>query len=96
MNNGKHGQGTHCTKMGADCLAKNTPKSQNLSAQFVCPSPKVQDFNEKGFIGRPLSVTLVIQLVFLTDVCNQFEREKTSTQQWPFFHISTFKKVEYL
>ena len=26
---------------------------QNLSAQFVCPSPKVLDFNEKGFIGRP-------------------------------------------
>ena len=26
---------------------------QNLSAQFVCPSPKVWDFNEKGFIDRP-------------------------------------------
>ena len=23
--------------------------SQNLSAQFVCPSPKVLDFNEKRF-----------------------------------------------
>ena len=28
---------------------------QNLSAQFVCPRPKVLDFNEKGFIGRPCS-----------------------------------------
>ena len=27
--------------------------TQNLFAQFVCPSPKVLDFNEKGFIGRP-------------------------------------------
>ena len=26
---------------------------QNLSAQFVFPSPKVLDFNEKGFIERP-------------------------------------------
>jgi hypothetical protein len=25
---------------------------QNLSAQFVCPSPKVWDFKKKGFIGR--------------------------------------------
>ena len=32
---------------------------QNLSAQFVCPSPKVLDFNEKkGFIGRPQSMDL--------------------------------------
>jgi hypothetical protein len=26
---------------------------KKLSAQFVCPNPKVWDFNEKGFIGRP-------------------------------------------
>ena len=25
---------------------------QNVSAKFVCPSPKVWDFDEKGFIGR--------------------------------------------
>ena len=40
-------QGTQSTKMGADKLAENTPNAQNLSAQFVCPSPKVWDFNEK-------------------------------------------------
>ena len=44
MNNEKHGQGPHCTKMGADSLAENIP---NLSAQFVCPSPKVLNLNEK-------------------------------------------------
>jgi len=28
--------------------AENTPQmTQNFSAQFVCPSPKVLDFNEK-------------------------------------------------
>ena len=26
---------------------------QNVSAQFVFPSPKVLDFNEKGFTGHP-------------------------------------------
>ena len=40
-------KGTHCTNMGADKLAENTPNAQNLSAQIVFPSPKVQDFNEK-------------------------------------------------
>ena len=30
---GKHGQGTHCTKMGINSLAENTPNAP----QFVCP-----------------------------------------------------------
>ena len=47
-NYGKHGQGTHCTKMGADSSAENPPNAPEfLSAQFVWPSPKVLDFNEK-------------------------------------------------
>ena len=52
LNNGKHGQGNHCTKMGVDKSAKYTPNAQNLFAQFVCPNPKFLDFNEKGFIGH--------------------------------------------
>ena len=53
------GLSTHCTKMGTDSLAENTPlMPQNLFAQFVCPSPKVLDFNEKrlhwAFIVRAL------------------------------------------
>ena len=43
----KHGQGTQCTKIFADSLAKNPQMPQNLSAQFVSRSPKVLDFNEK-------------------------------------------------
>jgi hypothetical protein len=38
---GKHGQGTHCTKMGADSLAENSPNTP----EFICP--KFLDFNEK-------------------------------------------------
>ena len=44
MINGKHEQGTHSTKMVGDKLVYNTP---NLSAQIVCPSSKVWDFDEK-------------------------------------------------
>jgi hypothetical protein len=48
-------QGTHYTKKGADSLAEKIPQiPQNLYAQFVCPSPKGLDVNEKkGFIRRP-------------------------------------------
>ena len=31
------------TKMGADSLAENTPNAP----KFICPSPKVWDFDEK-------------------------------------------------
>ena len=34
MINVKHGQGTHCTKMGADELAENTPNAPKL----ICPN----------------------------------------------------------
>ena len=33
------------TKMGADSSAENTPNAP----EFVCPSPKVLNFNEKRF-----------------------------------------------
>ena len=49
LTNGKHGQGTRCTKMGADSLVENTLNSQ----EFICPSPKVWDFIEKGLFGCP-------------------------------------------
>ena len=49
MNNGKHGQGTHYTKMGADSSAQNTQMPQNLSAQ----AQKFGISMKKGFIGRP-------------------------------------------
>ena len=34
--------------MSADKSAKIPQMAQNLSPQFVCPSPKVWDFDEKG------------------------------------------------
>ena len=42
-NNGKHGQGTHCTKMDTDSLAENTTNAP----ESICPIPKVLDFNDK-------------------------------------------------
>ena len=39
--NGKHGKGTHSTKIGAENRSKVLQMPQKLSAQFFCPSPKV-------------------------------------------------------
>jgi hypothetical protein len=39
-------------KMGADSWPKISQMPQNLSAQFVRPSPKTLDINEKTFIER--------------------------------------------
>ena len=39
--------GTHSIKIGADSSAENTPLPHNLSAKFVCPSPKILDVNGK-------------------------------------------------
>ena len=41
MVNGKHGQGTDGTKIGANKLAENTSNAP----KFICPSPKVWDFD---------------------------------------------------
>ena len=53
--NEKHGQGTHSTKMN---WPKITQMPQNVSAQIICPSPKVWDFDEKrlhwAFVVRGL------------------------------------------
>ena len=40
-------KGLTVPKLGADSLAENTQMPHNLSAQFICPSPKILDFNEK-------------------------------------------------
>ena len=38
---------TVCTKMAADISAENTPNVPKFVCPFVCPIPKVWDFNEK-------------------------------------------------
>jgi hypothetical protein len=43
----QHGQGTHCTKMDAGSLAKNTPNAPGFIYPICLPKPKVLDFNEK-------------------------------------------------
>ena len=51
VHNGKHGQGTHCTKMGADKLAEYTPNAP----KFICPNclPKPKSF---GFRWKKASL----------------------------------------
>ena len=51
---GKHGQGTHCTKMGADSLAENTPKCPRIYLPNLSAQPqKFWISMKKGSIGRP-------------------------------------------
>ena len=40
MINGKHGQGTHSTKMSADKLAENTPNASKFISPNCLPKPK--------------------------------------------------------
>ena len=48
----KHGQGTHCTKMGADSLAKNIPNAPKFICPICLPKPKSLGFQwEKASLG---------------------------------------------
>ena len=52
MNYRKLGQGTHCTKMGADSLAK-----LHQCPRIYRPKPQISGFQwKKGFFGRPYFV----------------------------------------
>jgi hypothetical protein len=45
--NGKHGQGTHSTKMGADNSAENTPNTPEFICPIYLPKPKSSGFQWK-------------------------------------------------
>ena len=40
VDNGKHGQGTHCTQQGADSLVENTTNAP----EFICPIVALDEF----------------------------------------------------
>ena len=40
----KYGQETHCTKIGADGLAKNTPNAPEFICPVCLPKPKKSEF----------------------------------------------------
>ena len=57
MINGKHGQGTHSTKMGADKWTENTPNApKSYLPELSAHGQKFRNSMKKGFIGRPWSV----------------------------------------
>ena len=47
MINGKHGQGTHSTKMGANKSAENTPNAPEFIWPICLPKPKNSGFQWK-------------------------------------------------
>ena len=77
MNNGKHGQGTHSTKMGADSLAENTPNASKHFSPKCLPKPKSWNFLKKAL---SLWVTIVRGFKQPTEESShssaQLEREK--------------------
>ena len=77
--NEKHGQGTHYTKMGADSSAENTPNAP----EFICPSPKVLDFNEKRL--RWASVVRASPTIVATaqESCTMRHFQPFLCQWWP-------------
>ena len=48
---GKHGQGTHCTKLSADSLAEITPNAPESICPICLAKPRNSRFQWKGFIG---------------------------------------------
>ena len=47
-------KGTHCTQMGADSLAENTPNAPEFIWPISLPKPKKSGFQwKKACIGRP-------------------------------------------
>ena len=58
--NGKHGQGTHSTKMGANKSAENNPNAP----KFICPN--FWDFDKKGFIRHPYSIEQITESLMTT------------------------------
>ena len=46
-NNGKHGQGTHCTKMDVDKSAENTPNAPEFICRICLSKPKSCGFKKK-------------------------------------------------
>ena len=52
MNNGRQGQGTHCTKIDFDNLAESAPNFPN-GPEFICPiclpKPKRSGFQRRAW-----------------------------------------------
>ena len=69
--------------MGADNLAKIPQIPHNLFAQFVCPSPKVLDFNEK----RLHWVSVVRGLEHTEKDKNVSDKSTTSSESKKFYKI---------
>ena len=77
-------------------VRRKTPQiTQDLSAQFVCPSPKVLDFNEKRLhwasVVRGLGATSSWQLLLPATARNKVRAgsKTTLTSFWFFDHLPT-------
>ena len=80
MNNGKNGQGTHCTKVGADKLADHTTNAPKFIYQNRLSKPKLWDFDEKrlhwSFVVRDHTQRQQHYVLMLVRVRSIFESQR--------------------
>ena len=69
MNNGKHGQGTHCIKMGADSLAQNSPNASRKTQPKMTDQAQRFEIFEKSSVSVSLHPQFYIQLLYTAPLC---------------------------
>ena len=84
--NGKHGQGTHFTKMGADKSAENTPNAPKFICPNCLPKPKSLGVSKKS----SLWVSVVRGLAFCI---KSVQSVKLSSPHSALVHISFYNEV---
>ena len=87
MNNGKHGQGTHCSKMGADKLAENTLNAPKFICPNFLPKPKSLGFRWKRL--HWVSVVRGSTQTYDGKICNEIPKMATCCTietQWEICH----------
>ena len=59
--NGKHGQGTHCTKMGANILAENTPNAPKFIWTQAQKFGRLAFKNNEDDVTNQKNLTLIVE-----------------------------------
>ena len=83
MNNGKHGQGTHSTKMAADSLAKNT---SNASKNF---SPKCLPKHKSLRFSKKLSLGVRSPCIYIKKTIGT----SNATFEWDYYWLHSWQKM---
>ena len=90
MINGKNGQETHCTKIGSDKLAENTPKAPKFILQICLPKPKSVGFRWKKASSGVCSPCLYFLIYIFDFFCRLHSLLHSLTMFWRFQRICPY------